>query len=69
MQTLDDMLSRHLLSADHHGQIRAFIAAARTPEAILEMPAELWRRLELASKLMGFDADMARPAPLGADTE
>ena len=66
MHTLDEMLSRHLLNAEQHGQIRAWIAAARTPQAILEMPGELWRSLELASVLMGFDADMDRPAPLGA---
>ena len=65
MQTLDEMLSRHFLSVEQHEQISAWIAAARTPQAILEMPAELWRTLELASMLLGFDADMMRPAPLG----
>jgi hypothetical protein len=69
MQTLDEMLSRHFLNADQHGRIRAWIAAARTPQAILEMPADLWRSLELASKLLGFDADMQRPPPLGANPE
>ncbi len=67
MQTLDEMRDRHLLSAEQHRQIEAWIAAAKTPQAILEMPAELWRTLELASKLLGFDADMQRPPPLGAD--
>ena len=66
MQTLDDMLSRHLLTPEQHAQIAAWIAAAKTPQAILQMPAELWRSLELASVLMGFDADMMLPAPLGA---
>jgi len=69
MQTLDEMLSRHLLSPEQHGQISAWIAAARTPQAILEMPTELWRTLELASMLLGFDADMMRPAPMGAAPE
>ena len=69
MQTLDDMLSRHLLTPEQHRQISAWIAVARTPQAIREMPAELWRTLELASVLMGFDADMMLPAPLGADPE
>lgn len=67
MQTLDDMLSHHLLSPEQHGQIGAWIAAARTPQAILDMPSDLWRTLELASVLLGFDADMALPAPAGAD--
>lgn len=66
MQTLDDMLARHLLTPEQHGQIGAWIAAARTPQAILEMPAELWRTLELASVLLGFDADMMAPPLLGA---
>jgi hypothetical protein len=69
MQTLDDMLGRHLLTPEQHRQIGEWIAAARTPEAILEMPSDLWRTLELASVLMGFDADMMVPAPLGADLE
>ena len=69
MQTLDDMLARHLLTPEQHRQIGAWIAAGRTPQAILDMPAELWRTLELASVLLGFDADMMKPAPLGADPE
>ena len=69
MQTLDDMLRSHFLTADQHARIAAWIAAARTPEAILQMPADLWRSLELASVLMGFDADMMQPAPLGAQPE
>jgi DNA-binding GntR family transcriptional regulator len=62
MQTLDEMRDRHLLTHDQHGQIRAWIAAGRTPQAILEMPAHLWRALSLASVLMGFDDDLQRPA-------
>ena len=63
MQTLDDMLNLKLLTADQHAEIGAWIAQARTPEAIMEMPASLWRTLELASVLMGFDADVSQ-APL-----
>ena len=33
------------------------------------MPSDLWRTRELARVLLGFDADMALPAPLGADPE
>jgi hypothetical protein len=58
METLDDMLAQHLLTADQHRQIAAWVAAAKTPEAILAMPADLWRTLALASVLMGFDADL-----------
>lgn len=61
MQTLDEMLHRKLLTADQHGQIRAWIAHARTPEAILQMPAPLWRTLALASVLMDVDADLLQP--------
>ena len=31
------------------------------PEAIMQMPAGLWRSLELASVLMGADADLTLP--------
>lgn len=63
MQTLDDMLALKLLTPDQHAEIGAWISKAPTPEAILEMPPALWRRLELASVLMGFDADVSQ-APL-----
>lgn len=63
MQTLDDMLNLNLLSADQHAEIGAWIEQARTPEAIMQMPPALWRTLELASVLMGFDADLSQ-APL-----
>lgn len=69
MQTLDEMLSRNLLSADQHRQIRAWIADARTPHAILEMPSHFWRALELASVLMSFDADMMRAPQFGRDPD
>ena len=63
MQTLDEMLTLNLLNPDQHSQIGAWIAAARTPAAIMEMPGHLWRALELASVLMGFDHDVTQ-APL-----
>jgi hypothetical protein len=61
MKTLDEMLSLRLLTHEQHADIRAWIAAARTPEAILEMPHPLWRALELASVLMNVDADLLQP--------
>ena len=67
MKTLDEMLSRCLLTRDQHAQIGAWLRHARTPEAIMQMPPSLWRRLELASVLIGFDADLAQPPPLGRD--
>ncbi len=66
MQTLDEMLSRNLLTADQHGEIAAWIAHARTPEGIMRMPAPLWRTLELASVLINLDADLTQP-PLLSD--
>ncbi len=63
MQTLDEMLSRKLLSPAQHSEIAAWIAHARTPEAIRRMPAPLWRTLELASVLMNVDADLSQPPP------
>jgi hypothetical protein len=57
MQTLDVMLSLNLLTPLQHREIRAWTARARTPEKIMEMPPHLWRALELASVLMGFDGD------------
>ena len=61
MQTLDEMLSRHLLTPAQHSEIGAWIARARTPDAIRQMPAPLWRTLELASVLMNVDADLTQP--------
>lgn len=61
MQTLDEMLSMSLLTPDQHFEIGAYIARARTPELIMEMPPHLWRALELASVLMNVDADLTRP--------
>lgn len=74
MQTLDEMRSLHLLTADQHAAIGAWIAERRTPEAILQMPPHLWRALSMASMLMGFDADVTQapltefaPGPRAAD--
>lgn len=64
MQTLDEMLSRGLLTPDQHADIHAWVTAARTPEGILAMPPALWRALELASVLMDIDADLCAPATL-----
>ena len=67
MQTLDDMLHRKLLTPTQHADIGAWIAQAKTPEAILRMPAPLWRTLALASVLMDVDADLLQPPCLSAD--
>ena len=65
MQTLDDMRQRHLLTSDQHARIHAWVTRVRTPEAILAMPADLWRALSLASVLMNIDADLVQPPALG----
>ena len=67
MQTLDEMLKLNLLSQDQHARIGAWIAEARTPERILEMPAPVWRALELASVLMNVDAELTQPPRLEED--
>ena len=61
MKTLDEMLSLRLLSPEQHRDIGSFIAQARTPEAILEMPEPLWRALSMASMLMNLDAELQQP--------
>ena len=58
MQTLDDMLSLNLLTEDQHAEIRSWIAQTHTPDAIMEMRPALWRTLELASVLMGFEREV-----------
>lgn len=65
MKTIDEMLSLDLLTPQQHGEIGAWIARERTPEAIMAMPAPLWRALELASVAMNIDADLMRPPLLG----
>jgi hypothetical protein len=66
VRTIDEMLVRHLLTPAQHHEIRAWISTARTPDAILRMPAGLWLSLELASVLMGVDADLTQPPCLDA---
>ncbi len=66
MKTLDEMLSLNLLSTVQHAQVAAWISQARTPERILEMPAPLWRSLELASVLLNVEADLLQPPLLEA---
>lgn len=61
VKTLDEMLNRRLLSHEQHQAIGAYIAQARTPEAIMGMPTPLWRALTLASVLMNVDADLLQP--------
>jgi hypothetical protein len=66
VQTLDEMLSRNLLTPAQHAAIAAWVAHAKTPEAIRRMPERLWRSLELASVLMDVDADLTRPPSMEA---
>lgn len=66
MKTIDEMLHLALLTPDQHQQIGAWIAQADSPEAILKMPAALWRALEHASAVMGIDEDLMRPPALDA---
>jgi hypothetical protein len=56
MQTLDEMLSLNLLTADQHQAIGAWVRQARTPERILQMPQHLWTVLEQASLLMDHES-------------
>lgn len=65
MKTLDDMRGRRLLSAEQHERISAWVAHSDGPEAIMSMPADLWRALSLASLLMNIDADLMQPPHLG----
>jgi hypothetical protein len=67
VQTLDEMLGRKLLTPAQHAAIAAWIAQAKTPEAIRRMPAPLWRTLELASVLMDVDADLTQPPPMSLE--
>ncbi len=69
METLDDMRRRHLLTQEQHAQISAWVAHHRTPEAIMAMPAHLWRALTLASVLLNVDADLTQPPALGCTLE
>ena len=61
MKTIDEMLSLGLLTQDQHAQIGDWVVRSKTLDAIMQMPAPLWRTLELASVLMDFDADLMQP--------
>lgn len=67
VKTIDEMLSLDLLSTQQHHEIASWVRSARTPEAIMAMPAHLWRAIEVASVAMNIDADLTRPPWLGAD--
>jgi hypothetical protein len=67
METLDDMHRHHLLTPEQHEQIRTWVVRSKTPEAIMAMPADLWRALALASVLMNVDADLTQPPALGGE--
>ena len=64
MKTLDEMRERNLLTAAQHAEIGAWVARERTPEAIMAMPAHLWRTLTLESVLMNVDADLVKDPAL-----
>jgi len=61
MQTLNEMLSRGLLTQAQHLEIGSWISYAKTPEGIMSMPPHLWKAFELASVLMNVDADLTQP--------
>jgi hypothetical protein len=63
VETLDEMLALRLITSEQHEDIRAWISSAITPDAIMEMPAPLWRTFELASVLMNVDAELQQPPP------
>jgi hypothetical protein len=65
MNTLDEMRQCRLLSAEQHARITAWVASSDGPEAIMSMPADLWRALSLASLLLNIDADLMQPPHLG----
>jgi hypothetical protein len=67
MKTLDEMRELHLIDDDQHAKIAAWIAQSPTPEAIMQMPAPLWRTLQLASVLMGVDRDLTQAPALDHD--
>jgi hypothetical protein len=45
-----------LLTPEQHFEIGAWVTHSKTPDKIMQMPAHLWRALEMASLLMDFDA-------------
>ncbi len=66
MKTIDEMLHLELLTRAQHLEISDWIASAQTPEAILQMPAQLWQAVERASQTMGVNEDLLRPPALDA---
>ncbi|WP_298211540.1 hypothetical protein [Acidovorax sp.] len=66
MKTIDEMLNLDLLTSEQHVEISAWIARSASPEEILQMPAPLWQAIERASRVMGIDEDLLRPAALDA---
>ena len=66
MKTIDEMLHLELLTREQHLEISDWIASAKTPEAILQMPAPLWQAVERASQTMGVNEDLLRPPALDA---
>ena len=60
MQTLNEMLALKLLTPEQHFEILSWTTQAKTPEKIMEMPPHLWRSLELAAVLMGFEGEPAQ---------
>jgi hypothetical protein len=59
------MRRRHLLTIEQHAEIGAWVASAKSPEAIMAMPPHLWRALSLASVLMNVDAELTQAPMLG----
>jgi len=61
MQLLDEMLALNLLTPEQHFEIGAWVSRTKTPDKIMQMPAHLWRALEMASVLMDFDGSASGP--------
>lgn len=61
MRTIDEMLHLSLLTPEQHQAVSDWIAQARSPEEILQMPAVLWQAVAHASDVMGIDRDLLRP--------
>lgn len=57
MQLLDEMLDLNLLTPEQHHEIGAWVSRSKTPDKIMQMPAHLWRALEMASLLMDFEGE------------
>ena len=66
MQTLNEMLTRGLLTSTQCQEISTWISQAKTPDGIMRMPPHLRKAFELAAVLMNVDADLTQP-PLLAE--